>query len=189
MITALGTHTPYQAAHKALRKDPAIVAGLNAAHKSTYRTVSDIVLLICLETYFPERQLTHRTWPSLSTCREEVTAEVIERLRQIKDTDGTPITHLIVRAVAAWLPANVAGLDQFGGAKWHDPTKPVAHFARPEGMSIEKYAQDLHALALIHAAGAGEITMEHAVACIAHHRLTFFETSTAPQEEITTWPI
>jgi hypothetical protein len=118
MLSPLPNHSPFQAAHQALRKDPAILQGLNAASKRTYRTVPDVVLLLCAEAYLPELGFGLLKTYRLDEHRDALTEAVMEHLRARKAVEHVPITRLVVHAVRLWLENNLAEVGDFGAARW-----------------------------------------------------------------------
>lgn len=110
---------PFQVANRFLRRDDMLRGGLNAIQQRANMRMSDIVLLICLETYLPELGMTFRkSHIATDTQGQQLSALLMDCLRRRKRLEGVSLARSVAQAVGEWIHCNVAGFGRFGEAIW-----------------------------------------------------------------------
>lgn len=184
MIKPLNPSGPYQLAHKLIRSDPELIEGLNAISTRLGRTVPDIVLFICLETFFPERGLSWKTWPSARDDESNLVWQVHEKLTEKKKFDGTPITRAIAHAVRMWLATNLVAIGKYGDAV----LRRTLTFDRPAEFSDEELIGYVASCAITQLVQEGGITRERG-AFLRMALMDFWETLPSADAPESAFPV
>lgn len=122
-LTARTNYGPFDAALKSIRKDAELVAGLNAVQKRLYRPMSDIVLRMCTEYYFPGGFKVRDPGGRLS---DDARDAMLDHLRELRFKEHIPIARAVVTACREWVIRNVSRIDAPGTAVFYDDEERIA---------------------------------------------------------------
>lgn len=125
-LTTRDNYGPFDAALKAIRKDAELVAGLNAVQKRLLRPMSDIVLRMCAEHYFPGGFLVRSVGGRLPDGARDA---MLAHLRELRFRECLPISKAVVVACREWIIKNVSRVDVNGRAVWYDDEERIAQRA------------------------------------------------------------
>lgn len=133
---------PLQICNRALRRDDLARTGLNAIHRRTNTRMTDIVLLICLETYLPELGMTlHGSQISTDTQGQQLSVLLMDALRRRKRREGVSLARSVLQAVVEWITRNVGDEGRYGEAVWVHEMPPGLR-APHEKTAAERNAAD-----------------------------------------------